>query len=62
MVRGKRAWRTLRGKEYDQPEKLELNPPGKKELKNVKRGENSPVEIIEGNLKRLRMNKIDDRN
>ena len=40
------------GKECDQPEKLELKPPEKKEMKNVKRGENSLVEIIEGRMKR----------
>ena len=44
----------IQGKECDQPEKLELSPPEKKELKNVKRDENSPVEMIEGRLKRLR--------
>ena len=31
-------------------------------MKNVKRDENSPVEIIEGRLKRLRTNEIDARN
>ena len=30
MARGKRARRTLRGKEYDRPKKLELSPPGKR--------------------------------
>ena len=30
-------------------------------MKNVKRDENSPVEIIEGRLKRLRTNEIDGR-
>ena len=30
-------------------------------MKNVERNENSPVEIIEGRLKRLRTNEIDGR-
>ena len=31
-------------------------------MKNVEQNENSPVEIIEGRLKRLRTNEIDGRN
>ena len=31
-------------------------------MKNVERDENSPVEIIEGRLKRLRANEMDARN
>ena len=41
--------------------KLELNPPEKKWMKNDERDQNSPVEIIEGRLKRLRTNVIDAR-
>ena len=40
-------------------QKLDLNPPEKKRMKNDERDENSPVEIIEGRLKRLHMNEID---
>ena len=47
------------GKECDQPEKHELSPPEKNEDCQTK--ENSPVEIIEGRLKRLRMKEIDGR-
>ena len=43
------------------PKKLELYPPEKKGMKNDERDENSPVEITEGRLKRLRTNEIDAR-
>ena len=42
-------------------EKLELNPPEEKWLKNDERDENPPVEMIERRLKRLHMNEIDAR-
>ena len=51
----------IEGKEYNHYQKLELNPPEKKWMKNDERDENSPVEIIEGRLKRLRTNEIDCR-
>ena len=52
----------IQGKGYDQPEKLELSPPEKKKkMKNVEQNKNSPVEIIEGRLKRLHTNEIDAR-
>ena len=52
----------IQGKECDQPEKHELSAPEKKGMKNDEQDENSPVEIIEGRLKRLRTNEIDARN
>ena len=42
-------------------ERLGSSAPGKKRMKNDERDENSPVEIIEGRLKRLRTNEIDAR-
>ena len=39
-----------------------MSPPEKKERKNDERDENSPVETIEGRLKRLHTNEIDARN
>ena len=49
----------IQGKEYDQHRILELSAPEKKRMKNDKRDEKSPVEIIEGRLKRLCTNEID---
>ena len=47
----------IQGKEYDQPEKLELSPPEKKTRRiNDELDKNSPVEMIEERLKKLRMN------
>ena len=47
----------IQGKECDQSEKLVLSPPEGDEEYQIK--ENSPVEIIEGRLKRLRTNEIE---
>ena len=52
----------IRGKEYDQHRILELGPPEKRKgMKNDERDENSPVEILDVRLKRLRTNRIDGR-
>ena len=63
MTRGNKQRETFEPrKEYDHPKKLELNPPEKKkELKNVHRDENSPVEMIEGRPNRFRTNETDGR-
>ena len=46
----------------DNKENLNCVHRKKKGMKNDERDENSPVEIIEGRLKRLRTNEIDARN
>ena len=52
----------IQGKEYDQPQKTWIESTGEeKEMKNVKRDENSPVETIDKRLKRLHTNEIDGR-
>ena len=49
----------IQGKEYDQPEKLELSAPEKERDEECQTKENSPVETIDERLKRLHTNEID---
>ena len=61
MEIGKRARRTLDPREKNMINTEYLNWVHRKKMKNVHRDENSPVEMIEGKLKRLHTNGIDGR-
>ena len=51
----------IQGKQYDQPEKLELSPLEKERDEECQTKENSPVEIIYERRKRFHTNEIDAR-